>query len=655
MLKKRIYAFIASRRGLAALVALILLAMGVVSVTVWSGYRDIEARRQLFKSPRIREGIISLHDLTRLNEVIIRAEASGGMSEDLERQLDLALDILWVRIESLERHVDTTVENAQGTVSLMSMREIVDIADAAKVDGFSDLTGFFETFTELVDTARRGLTIYVDELREVQLAELERQSALLLFLKLRQFIYLAIITAVLILAIALLRREIIEREERQRAERRVRFLAYYDPLTKLANRTRFYALLEQTSAAGTPYSVAFLDLDRFKVLNDTYGHETGDAVLAAIGSRLQSLLKKHDGHGARLGGDEFAVLLPTEDPELLSDLCNLILDACAQPVESNQVAVTVNVSIGVAARGAIGQSAPTREEMLSAADFALYEAKSAGRSTFRLFNQNAAARLAERQEIIDAIPVAIGRGEFYPVFQPKVELISGKLYGYEALVRWQRGDETISPDIFLPFAEESRAILDLDLWMLNRVTAQVSAWNRSLVEPVSVSLNLSALHFERQDIVGHVRKALEGSALVPGLLTLEVTESLLIRDWAMANKVLLGLRQLGVRISLDDFGTGYSSLAYLRRLPVDELKLDRSFLVDVETSEQTRFILDALIDIASSLNMDLVAEGIETVAQARVVRDLGCQAGQGYLFGEPQTAAEIEAGFYTRKLAVFDT
>jgi EAL domain-containing protein (putative c-di-GMP-specific phosphodiesterase class I) len=284
---------------------------------------------------------------------------------------------------------------------------------------------------------------------------------------------------------------------------------------------------------------------------------------------------------------------------------------------------------------------PGAEAMTRAADFALYAAKAApGRGNQRLFDAALAAEIAERGARLTALERAVAEGALEVWLQPKVRLATGATTGFEALVRWRRGGEVVPPAEFVSLAEESGLIVDIDLFVLQAATRRVAERNRAQGARLGLSVNLSTQHMASRRIVDEVARALDASGLPPDLLTLELTESMAVRDWVHVLETVDRLKALGCRISLDDFGTGYSSLGYLRRLPADELKLDKSFVAELDRSDQARWIVDGVVDIARSLRMRVVIEGIETPAQAEIAADLGCEIGQGFLFGRPRPAEE---------------
>jgi EAL domain-containing protein (putative c-di-GMP-specific phosphodiesterase class I) len=311
----------------------------------------------------------------------------------------------------------------------------------------------------------------------------------------------------------------------------------------------------------------------------------------------------------------------------------------AEPIVTKSAPLVCDFSLGVVTTApARTQSRWSSESIVRAAEMALYEAKSDEKGNLTFYDAELEQRHVARRALIDAIPLALENDEFFVAFQPKVDLLSRETYGFEALIRWARDGSIVPPDEFIPFAEENNLIIDLDLFVMRTAVSQLVAWNDLRDKPLCVSVNLSGLHFSNDSIVQEVKNVLAETGLAPHLLTLEITETILLDDWSNMQILLKALRELGVLISLDDFGTGYSSLAYLRRISADELKIDRSFVTELEQSQEARFILDAVVDIANGLGMTIVVEGIETAAQSQIVQSFGCTNGQGYLFGAPKDA-----------------
>ena len=431
--------------------------------------------------------------------------------------------------------------------------------------------------------------------------------------------------------------------ERKRHEEQLKHLATHDELTGLANRTLLLDRLEQSlhyaRRSGRLVAVLLFDLDRFKVINDSLGHAFGDQVLCAVAQRLRKLVREADTL-ARLGGDEFVILLAeVAEPEDVGLVAAKILQHLAEPLSIDGREIRLTASLGVSLyprdsdEGAI---------LIRNADMAMYRAKRDGSSTFAFYSPEMNQRIRETLELEGALRQALEREEFRLHYQPKVELASGRIIGCEALVRWhhpQRG--MVSPVDFIPLAEETGLIVPLGTWVLKEACRQVRTWQCDGQPKLSVAVNLSARQFRKGDLPQLVSEILHEVGLDPTLLELELTESMVMDDPAGAERTMQTLKDLGVGLSLDDFGTGYSSLNYLRRFPVDSLKIDRSFIRDVATDPSGASVVTSVIDIAHNLGLTAVAEGVETQEQLAFLTGCGCDMLQGYLFSKPLPAEEF--------------
>ncbi len=422
-------------------------------------------------------------------------------------------------------------------------------------------------------------------------------------------------------------------------------LAHLDTLTGLANRYQFGKRLAGyfAPAAGTvPCTLLLLDLDNFKTVNDSLGHAVGDQLLQEVAQRLQSVLDPL-ALLARLGGDEFALLVPgvLERPEA-ERLGAQLQSALALPWTANGHCIEVHASIGV---GFAPTDADTAEQLLKVCDMALYAAKAGGRHTLRFFDPALALRAQQHLALLSDLGLGLQRGEFVLHYQPQVDLASGALRGFEALVRWQhplRG--LVSPLEFITVAEESGLIVPLGAWVLRQACMDAVGWPAHL----RVAVNLSAVQFGHADVLAVVDSALQHSGLPSARLELEITESTLMHDSQAALTVLHALRSKGVRMALDDFGTGYSSLAYLRSFPLDKLKIDRSFVSILDGADgadgdaSAAAIVQSIIQLAQALRLDTTAEGVETAAQFQQLRQMGCTQAQGYWIAQPMDAAQAQ-------------
>ncbi|MFC3538030.1 putative bifunctional diguanylate cyclase/phosphodiesterase [Couchioplanes caeruleus subsp. azureus] len=439
--------------------------------------------------------------------------------------------------------------------------------------------------------------------------------------------------------------------ERRRLENDLAHQAFHDGLTGLANRVLFRDRLEQafTAAAcdGGELGVLFVDLDDFKEVNDSFGHAVGDQLLVAVGQRIAAAIGARD-TAARMGGDEFAILVaPAPDAGAAEDVAARIVAALSAPIEISDGLGGSHIVSGAASIGvATSTDADSPTGLLRHADLALYLAKGAGKATWQRYRSELHTAMVERLALRTALHEAVEAGQFVLQYQPIVDLDGRDVVGVESLVRWQHPERgLLGPCHFIELAEESGAIVGLGAWVLRESLRQLAQWQTESPgrAPRYVSVNVSARQFRQPGFVDQVRDALAAAGAQPGWLQLEITESLVLRDAEQVCADLAELRALGVRVAIDDFGTGYSSLSYLRQIPVDVLKIDKSFIDDIIDSEQQRALVDAIVTLARNLHLAVVAEGIEDAEQRAVLAGMGCPYGQGYLFSRPVWAPEIPA------------
>jgi diguanylate cyclase (GGDEF)-like protein len=442
--------------------------------------------------------------------------------------------------------------------------------------------------------------------------------------------------------------------ERREAEDRIRFLAYYDNLTGLPNRVLFNEALQQALARAkreeTLLAAMFLDLDHFKRINDTLGHSAGDHLLRIVGGRLREVVRETDsvargligggGSVARLGGDEFILFLTDlRRAEDAARIAGRMLEALQAPVKLDAGEVYVSASIGIVL---FPQDGSNMEELLKNADAALYHAKDAGRNNYQFYDPSMNAAAFQRLALEGNLRRAIDRDEFELHYQPKVSAREGRMVGLEALVRWRHPDlGLVMPGRFIPLAEESGLIVALGRWVLKEACEQVRRWQAEGREAVCVAVNLSGQQFRRGDLLRTVDEILAETEVPSSLLELEITETVLMENAVETEKILADLKLRGIKISVDDFGTGYSSLSYLKRFPLDALKIDRSFVRDITTDPDDAAIVAAIVALARSLKIEVIAEGVENPAQREYLHEQGCDCMQGYMFGKPAPADEI--------------
>jgi diguanylate cyclase (GGDEF)-like protein len=433
-------------------------------------------------------------------------------------------------------------------------------------------------------------------------------------------------------------------EELERRQQELAFMATHDDLTGLPNRTLILDRLEQmlvrSRHSQTPVAALFIDLDNFKTINDTLGHAVGDELLQAVAARLDGVVRDVDALG-RLGGDEFVVVAAElsllAGPELIAER---LLNALRAPFElqSADTPLSVTASVGIAAgdRASAG-------ELLRDADIAMYRAKWDGKGRFVAFESGMQDVLQSRMELEMDLRVALANEEFFLAYQPTVDLSDMTPTGIEALIRWQSPTRGIvQPDDFIPLLEETGMIADVGRWVLQRACAQGASW-RQAGYAIGMAVNVSARQLDSDQIVADVQDALSQSALEPAALTIEITETTLMRNAEETARRLLAIKQLGVRVAIDDFGTGYSSLAHLRQFPVDALKIDRSFITGLRDNEEGKTLLHTLVQLGKSLCIETIAEGIEQPNDLSLLRQEQCDSGQGFLFAKPLDVFATEA------------
>ena len=439
--------------------------------------------------------------------------------------------------------------------------------------------------------------------------------------------------------------------DRVQAQARIHHLAHHDPLTELPNRLAFderaQALMAQAQARGEGLALLFIDLDHFKRVNDSLGHPVGDMLLQTVAQRITATLRiKGDDRGAdlvaRFGGDEFVLLLagnPT--PAAVQEVADKLLAAIAEPLQVEGESISVTPSIGVALHPLHGS---TPAELIKHADIAMYQAKALGRAHCRFFEPAMAEAAYADLAMESRLAQAVRGGEFVLHFQPQLALADGALMGIEALLRWQHPERgLIGPEAFIPLAEARRLILPIGQWVLHEALRCAVRWHASGLARVPVAVNLSTLQFQARGFVETVERAIAEAGAEGRMLELELTERMLMEDVASVRASLERLKAIGVGIAVDDFGTGYTSLAHLKHLPIDRLKIDRSFIADLPADAGSAAVARAIIQLGKSLNLQVVAEGVETAAQREWVREHGCDAQQGFFEGQPMALGEFEA------------
>jgi diguanylate cyclase (GGDEF)-like protein/PAS domain S-box-containing protein len=437
---------------------------------------------------------------------------------------------------------------------------------------------------------------------------------------------------------------VVDITERKQHEAVLEHQARHDSLTGLPNRSQLHDRIEQAIASarrdGHLVAVLFVDLDHFKLINDSLGHHAGDRLLLEAAGRLVACVRSHDSV-ARLGGDEFVIVLGGRDEQEIIAVVSRLLDVIAQPWAEGGQEYGLSCSVGISR---YPQDGDDPDELLRCADTAMYKAKASGRNTYHFYTSELNQAISARLELDSSLRHALERDEFRVHYQPRIDVESGRIVGAEALIRWQcPGKGLIPPERFIPVAEETGLIIPIGEWILQEACRQNSAWQRVGLPPISISVNLSPIQFRHAGLVQSVAAALSQAGLDPAYLELELTETLVMHDAERINVAMHALKALGVDIAVDDFGTGYSSLSYLKRFPVDRLKVDKSFVRDIDSDPDDAAIVRAIISLGHALGLKVVAEGVETPAHLEFLQRHRCNEVQGYYFSRPVPAAGMEA------------
>jgi diguanylate cyclase (GGDEF)-like protein/PAS domain S-box-containing protein len=438
---------------------------------------------------------------------------------------------------------------------------------------------------------------------------------------------------------------VVDITERKQHEAELEYQASHDSLTGLPNRSLLRDRIEQAIAKarrdGKLVAVVFVDLDHFKLINDSLGHHVGDRLLLEVADRLMACVRGHD-TVARQGGDEFVLVLTEQhDEEETLAIVSRLLEVISQPWVDEEQEYGLSCSVGISY---YPQDGDDPDALLRCADAAMYKAKESGRSTYHFYTPELNQAISERLELENSLRHALERDEFRVYYQPRIDVASGRIIGAEALIRWDcPGKGIIPPDSFISITEETGLIIPIGQWILQEACRQNRAWQRAGLPLISISVNLSPIQFRHAGLVQSVADALQQADLDPACLELELTESFVMHDAERINVAMQSLKALGVDIAVDDFGTGYSSLSYLKRFPVDRLKVDKSFVRDIDSDPDDAAIVRAIITLGHALGLKVVAEGVETQAHLEFLQQHGCDELQGYYFSRPVPAAEMEA------------
>jgi len=419
-------------------------------------------------------------------------------------------------------------------------------------------------------------------------------------------------------------------------------LAHYDSLTSLPNRTMFFNYLdkaiEMASRDNKKFVVMFLDLDNFKLINDTHGHPIGDMLLVKIANRVNNLKREYDIF-SRIGGDEFLLLLYEENISNIATFAQRVLDVFNYPFELENKQIHISSSMGISFYPKDGNSS---KELFQNSDVAMNKAKALGKNNFQFFKQELNDNIKRQLHMGELLRDALTNHEFVLHYQPKIDVKTNETIGLEALIRWERPDfGLVMPSEFIWVAEENGFIKELGSWVIEKVARQIKKWRAKGYKDVLVSINVSAKQFNQKSFLDFIETSCTKKG-VGSCIELELTESLLMHDVDKMQEKLMSLKELGIKLSIDDFGTGYSSLSYLKRFPVQTIKIDKSFIDDIVTDSNDLAISESIIALANAMSMDVVAEGVETKDQLDILTKIGCKVVQGYYFSKPLSAQEVE-------------
>ncbi|QFR49049.1 EAL domain-containing protein [Sulfurimonas lithotrophica] len=424
-------------------------------------------------------------------------------------------------------------------------------------------------------------------------------------------------------------------------------LAHYDTLTQIPNRVLFKDRIEQAIAKAkrhkNKFALFYIDLDEFKHINDSFGHDMGDEILKVIVLRINTVLRKEDTF-ARLGGDEFTIILEElQDINSITVIADKIIDTIKKPIDINGNVFKVSTSIGISI---YPKDATDKSNLIKYSDIAMYKAKSMGKDNYQFYSEDMSNYSYNRIKMKQSLDFALENNEFEVYYQPQINAKTNELSGMEALIRWNHPEDGyIAPLDFLPLAEEIGMIIEIDQWVMKTAMKQMLIWNEQGYNPVILSLNLSIKHLQHENFVSMLKSNLEETGCKPEWIELEVTESHIMSNYEESIAKLKEINKLGIRISMDDFGTGYSSLSHLKLLPIDKLKIDKSFVNDIPEDEEDVAIIKAIIALCKSLDLTVLAEGVETDKQSGFLVENGCSYIQGYLYGKPQSNKDFERNF----------
>lgn len=599
-------------------------------------YQAAHDQRSLSSLFGLRQSFVAYVETINTIRYIEEVDSEAGLTVEQQQTMARNLEFLRLRLHEIQRS-DTSALNRSQQQFIDTFAEFVGTLEVAAAKDFDDIDGLLE---DLIAIERRissqGIRLSNEQWfmqRDFVIAQHHAFDGMMLAAGATFTLFIAISGVVLIM----FRREQAARLKITLAEEQARRLAYYDGLTNLINRRRFHELLNERISDDDDAAIAIVDADDFKKVNDTYGHDVGDALLREIATRLTKAAEDSGCIVARLGGDEFAVMVagPTAI-SAIDQFCRRALAAAAAPFEVDNLVISPKLTIGAATSAVLSDEDGGRpQQLMKAADRALYAAKSDGKNRFMVFDRALASEVRRERALERDLNAAIKADAFTLVFQPQVDMETGRLVGLEALSRWRNHDEAIPPDLFVAAAERTGQVQEIDLCALRTSAEAMARWRADGLAPCCVSVNLSPLNFTGLAIVDHVAEILERYDLPPRLLRLEITENVVLQEFDRAAMVLERLSALGVAVALDDFGSGFSSIGHLRRLKLDELKIDRSLITDQINARENRALLSTMARLAAALEMHPVVEGVEAEYQRTALLELGFRTGQGFLFSRP--------------------
>ena len=614
------------------------IAMLVVSERTWDASSSSDASAQISK---LREGYILLSEIEQLVLATIAAERRDRISEAHVIAFDHTARKIEQRIKLFQEGSAQSPFSVHQAAVVSSLKHLLTIIHEIQSQEFTDLSAFTNDLVAASHSADSQVLKLLSAEHESTVGTLQEKTAIMHSQQSVLEVFLVVLTVCGCGGLFLHRREFLERLALKEAKSRIQHMVSADTLTDLPNRNQFKKRLSLMLEERRQVALLLVDVTDFKSINEKFGHDAGDKILCRLADCLRFHSETAGGFAARLGGDEFALVVPDDDINHLNELVRSLLNAIETPYMYELKKIHVSACIGFATASQINSSAKASLDLLTrVADFALQNAKQRGRGQFMVYDEALEFRHRNQRAMLEELPVAIRTGHLKVFLQPKVALPSGEVLGFEALVRWDRNGQLLPPGEFIDLAEESGLVIDIDRYVLNRATKLVSQWNRKNGTDFYVAVNLSAHHFASDRIINDVEEALWNSGLPASQLILEITETVEMRDWTQASEIIQGLKGQGAKIAIDDFGTGFSSLAFIMAIDADELKIDRSLVDELETSQQARRLLGSVADIAGNLNLSVTVEGIETERQSEIVVKLGATTGQGYLFGKPKPGDE---------------